>query len=458
MKLSAAVVFLFILLIYNPVVYSQKITLGLYSGTNFSDIHGQDFGGKWSSKPGPSLGLNIGYSFNKSLGIQTGIGYSTVYYEHKDYYPYQYFEAQPTYNSDIPTISYISETMDFNYLRIPFLFTVKIPTAIQVNLKAGLFLSYLKDYSSNTYYFYSKPDKPEKFDLGYIVSSGISYPVTDKLRTSLNASYLTGSKRFLNDHRYRNGYSEFTLGLEYSPGRKDKIRTDPITLQDSTTDGITVSLKGGFNVSWNPQSVDGKKYLPGFGPSAGLNVNFPLGREFFLVSGISFERKGYSIEDSSASFYSYGTRRNQMYNVDTKVQTDYAVLSALLRFPLGRSQRFYFSTGPWVGLKIKARNIGVAYYETHSGGNYSFYKYTVYDDLERLIKNDDMGWLFNSGISLLFYKQYKIDLALQFSTGFKDVFDRSFFTSQQPDATNFPEIRNRTLSFLIAFTIPHANH
>jgi hypothetical protein len=457
MKQSFAVASLLLFLSFHSVVSSQRITLGLYSGTNVSDIHGQDFGGKWSKKTGTTGGLNIGYSFNKSLGIQTGIGFSSVYYEHKSYgYPSNVFVVESTYTSDITSASVLNEVMNFDYLRIPFLFTVSIPTALQVNLKAGLIFSHLNNYSLS-YYIYKNPDKPQKNDVGYLVSSGISYPVTKNLNTSLNISYMNGSKKFLNDYRYRNGYSELSLGLEYTFNNKDSKRINHIALQDSASEKITVSYFGGINVSWNSHSVDGKKNLPAFGPSAGLSVNFPLSPGFYLVTGISFERKGYSINDSSASFYSYEENQNQMYNVDTKVQTDYAVFSTALRFPLGKSQRFFFSTGPWYGLKIDARNVGIAYKDSHSSGNYTYYKYTVYDDMERLIKKDDIGWLFNSGLSVFLYKQYKIDFALQFSTSFRDVFDNSSNTSQQPDTKVIPEIRNRTLSFHIAFTIPHAN-
>jgi hypothetical protein len=449
--------FLFIFISCHSVVYSQKVTLGFYSGMNFSDIHGQDFGGKWSSKPGPSQGIILGYSFNKLLGVQTGIGFASVYYEHKNFaYPYQYYPVQPFYYIDITTVSGINEMMNFNFLRVPVLFTVSIPAVIKFNMRAGLFLSCLKDYSLSTYYY--NPDKPKKYDLGYLVSSGISYPLSDNLNATLNVNYITGREKFLNDHRYRHGSSEFTLGMEYRFFKKNQIRTDPMPHQDSTVKKVTVSYRGGLNVSWNPRPVDGKKYLPSFGPSLGFSLNFPIGKEIFLISGVSFERKGYSIKDSSDSFFSYIRNQNQMYYVNTKVQADYAVIPALIRFPLGKSKRIFFSSGPWFGLKLNARNVGVAYKESRSGSNYSYNKYTVYDDFERLIKNDDIGWLLSSGVSLPFSTKYKIDLALQFTTGFKDVYNKSVLADQQTTSTENPVIRNRAVSFLIAFTIPHANH
>src|SRR5665811_282343 len=77
---------LLFVLSFSSVSFSQNITTSVYSGINFSDIHGQDIGGKWVSKPGTSEGLTIGYAFNKSIGIQSGIGFSAVNYEHRPLY------------------------------------------------------------------------------------------------------------------------------------------------------------------------------------------------------------------------------------------------------------------------------------------------------------------------------------------------------------------------------------
>ena len=75
MKYYKVLTCLFLLVLCNSAGYPQTITTGLYSGVNFSDIHGQDFGGKWKSKPGPVQGFYLGWSLNKSLGIQTGINF-----------------------------------------------------------------------------------------------------------------------------------------------------------------------------------------------------------------------------------------------------------------------------------------------------------------------------------------------------------------------------------------------
>lgn len=134
----------FILIVFcYSVSYSQGINTGVYSGVNFSNIHGEDIGGKWVSKSGPVQGFYLGFSFNKTLGIQTGINFTTVYYEHKTieystvYYPVEFY--------GIPPIYYFQRDnkMDFSFLRVPVLFTVCIPSVVQFIMRTELIFSFL---------------------------------------------------------------------------------------------------------------------------------------------------------------------------------------------------------------------------------------------------------------------------------------------------------------------------
>jgi len=217
MKNSKTWFFLFLVLFCPSVSYSQKVTAGIYSGINFSDIHGQEPGGKWSAKPGPSEGIYLEYALNKSLGFQTGINYSSVYYEHRPVsYPVIYYDIYPSqYSSFIAPVYYPESTdMDFTFLRIPLLFTVSVPSVLQFSMRAGVFFSFMQNYSLNgfNYYPYNGDEKPKKNDFGYIFSTGISYPVKNNLKATFNAGYLTGRKPFLENSNYRHGSSEFTLG------------------------------------------------------------------------------------------------------------------------------------------------------------------------------------------------------------------------------------------------------
>jgi opacity protein-like surface antigen len=449
---------LFLLVLCNSIGYSQTITTGVYSGVNFSDIHGQEFGGKWKSKPGPVQGLNLGWSLNKSLGIQTGINFSTVYYEHITtsnpgvYIPIDFYNIGPIYYSGGV------EKMDFTFLRVPLLFTVQVPSIIQFNMKAGLIFSFLKDHSLGNGYYYSTPGIAKKTDFGYMFSSGIAYPLSNKIKATFNVSYLTGRKHLLESSNLRHGSSEYLLGIDYEFLKKNKKDINPRFATDSTSRKVTVTYWGGVNISWNGLDSDRAKYSTTAGPSLGFSVNFQVESGLSFISGVSFERKGYSMKDSSASFLKYLDKGTPMYHVDSKVQMDYAVIPLLMSLSFGKSQMFFFNTGPWLGLKLNARNVGVAYNESRSESYYTISKTVIYDDLERYIKANDIGWIFGAGISVPFLNRYKVDLALRYSMGFNNVYNKAIVAKQQSSSIADHVIMNRTISFLIGITLPPSGH
>jgi hypothetical protein len=442
----------------NSVSYSQKITTGIYSGVNFSDIHGQDIYGKWSYKPGPVQGISLGYSLNRTLGVQTGISFSTNYYEHKEVsYPRAYYLESSSFIA--PYYYPENETMDFSFIRIPLLLSVSIPNTLQFNMRAGLFFSFLQDYTLQNYYYSSLgPEKPDKKDFGYLFSTGISYPFNEYFKATFDIGYLTGRKKFLDNYKYRHGSSEFTLGIAYTGFLKNKnANITSKTKSDSSYKEITVTFRGGMNYSWNKGSNGEDNYYGYTGPALGFSLKVPLGGNTSFQTGLSFERKGYSIKDSSTSFYKYLHDDNQMYYVNTKVQSDYAMIPALLSFQLGESDRVFFNTGPWLGLKLNARSVGTAYIDYHSDASYQLKKTIIYEDLEKAIKDYDLGWIFGFGVSIPVIEEYKVDLTLQYSTGFRDVFDISGTGDIYNQYDKSLSIRNRTISLILGFKIPSAD-
>lgn len=460
MKIKFAIAFLLLLTCSNKDMYSQYFTAGIYSGMNFSDIHGQDIGGKWSPKSGPSEGFFLGYSFNKSFGFQTGLEYSSVYYDYKPYtYPYYpiYYADQyimPFQVQNIAPVIYNPyKVMNISYLRLPFLFSVSVPSVVKFHMRAGIYYAFRQNYSMDLYY-YPNYLKPKKIDFGYIFSSGISYPLSNNLEASLNINYIEGRKQFLENYNYRHGSSEFVLGIDYKFLNKKSTEIGTTHIKDSSSNKVTVTYRGGFNVSWNAHSVNGKKFSPISGPALGFAVNIPLGYGLFFITGASFERAGYAMKDSSTSFYSYMKNDNyQMYYVDTKVQMDYAVIPLLMSFPIGRSQKIFINTGPWLGLRLNARNFGEAYTEYRSESGYSVNKTDVYDDLNRLIKGSESGWLFAGGVNIPLPGKYTIQLALQYTTNFNSVINKSTAEQLNP-GSEIPVIRNKTISFMIGLTLP----
>lgn len=437
----------------NSVVYSQKFTVGINSGINLSDIHGQKPEGKWSFKPGPAEEVFLRYSFTRFLGIQTGIDFSSITYEHtlaiENVIYYDELDWIPA-----PSYSHSTELMNFSFLRVPLLINLTIPNKLQFDMRAGIYYSFMQDYSLTGNNYYARPgqDKPKKNDFGYIFSSGISYPLIDNFKATLNVSYVTGRKPFLEHYNYRHGSSEFTLGLAYGFLNRKSERVRSSSGSDSLSNRVTITYKAGVNFAWNSCSRDGKNYSVYPGPALGFSLNIPFKNGTSLQTGFMFDKLGYSLKDSSSLFYCF-TRTDKMYYCDTRVQIDYATIPVLLNIPVGRKDMFFINTGPWFGLRLNARNVGVAYNVAHSSISTTLNKYVVYSDMDKIITDYDYGWIAGCGISLP-VGDYKVELGLQYRLGFLDVFNRSEVYNLINTSDRGAMIHNRALTFLIGIKMP----
>jgi hypothetical protein len=447
--------FCFLLLVSsNTISYSQKISAGVYTGINYSDIHGQESSGRWYHKPGPVQGVYIEYSFNRYLGIQTGLNYSTVYYESKTYFPgYLNYIPLDIYPYPYPyPYYYYTRKMDFSFLRFPVLLNFSIPSAVRFDLKAGIFYSHLNDNSTTDDYY----SNPVKNDFGYVFSSVISYPLTEKFKASLSVGYSKGTKPVFEDTNYRHGSSEFTLGISYTGLLKNKSSHEKsINRRDTIDQKLTLLFQGGVNVSWNTHREDKEKYSAIAGPSAGFLLDYRLGKNTSLQTGVSFEGKGYSLRDSSTLFFLSYNGGGTLYDVDSRVDIDYIEIPLLINFKLGKS--LFFNTGPWLGLQLNSRVTGTAYDDIRSETGYIIRKTVIYDDMEKIIKDNDAGWMFSGGISLPVKNGYRANISLRYSTGLVNVFDNAT-SGYDHYGANELSIQNGTVSFLIALVIPRSDH
>ena len=173
---------LLLILFSNSVIYAQSITTGIYSGINFSGIHGQDATAKWSSSMGLSEGAYIGIPISRSLGIQTGISFSSVNYKY-DAGTYQVLYRDPPSGiyPDItgPVYNSMKHTLEFSFSQIPFLLTVSIPSVIDIKVRAGM-LFCVSEYHSPELSSFTGTDSFKKTNFGYMFSSGhTSWPSCD---------------------------------------------------------------------------------------------------------------------------------------------------------------------------------------------------------------------------------------------------------------------------------------
>jgi hypothetical protein len=256
------------------------------------------------------------------------------------------------------------------------------------------------------------------------------------------------------DEDFRHGSSEFTLGIAYNGFLKNKKQ--PVNSKqaaDSVYRKMTLAFQGGVNLSWNAHQPEKENYSMIAGPSVGFVLDYRLDKNTSLQTGVSFERKGYSFRDSSTIFYLSYHEGSPVYDVDSRVEIDYIVIPVLLNFYIGKT--LFFNTGPWIGLQLNSRCTGTAYDEYNSGSGYVLRKTVIYDDMEKIIRNNDAGWIFSGGVSLPLKNNYRATISLRYSTGFVNVFDQATAGYDHYGAPDL-SIRNGMVSFLVGLKIPQS--
>jgi opacity protein-like surface antigen len=345
--------------------------------------------------------------------------------------------------------------MDFSFITIPAQLKLTIPSKPSLNLSAGVFWSFLQDQNLNSNYYYYEP---QKRDFGFIYSAGLSYPFSKDFDVLLRVRYLAGRKDFLENKNYRHGSIDFNLGITFNGflGGADDDSELPVRT-DSSQNKLNLIYFGGTDLSWNSPGNSPWNYSVSLGPSAGFRLDIPVGRKTEFRTGLSFERTGYSLRDSSDVFYTYIVEDDAEYLVDTKTTIDYIEIPASLKINIGRSNTFYISTGPYLSIKLNARSTGEAFSNEENNSMYRRIRTVVYDDLERLIKDNDSGWSFGAGITIPVFAKFHAEAGMQYKQGFRDVFDATYFSGTNKYDNMKTVIRNRTLSFHIGLKIPIHN-
>ncbi|OFY61168.1 MAG: hypothetical protein A2Y71_00280 [Bacteroidetes bacterium RBG_13_42_15] len=452
-KIESLVIFIILINCFTP-VSSQKLTTGYYGGVNISDIHGNSTSGKWKFKPGPVQGFYLDYSFNRIFGFRTGINYSTLYYEHVNnyqipgYFPYSFsssFWPGPYYPG--------SELSDFSFIAFPTQIRLSVPSIPRLDFMAGIYNAFLIDHNEDYYYY--ETSKPSKEDFGYIYSVGLSIPLVDDFNAVINARYITG-RRKMYDYigELRHGSIDFSLGIEWNGIIKDKIGKIQKQERDTISESIYLIYKGSFNVSWNSCEKNAEKYSLNFGPSIGFLVNIRLASNSSFRTGLSIDRTGYSLKDSSDSFHRYYVDDDAYYYVDTKTSVDYLTIPLLINFQIGDQGRFFVNTGPFVGIKLNARSRGTVFYNIASQGSYSRYKRIVHDDLEDAVRDNAFGWIIGGGITIPVFKRLAIESGLQYRRGFGEVFDKSYLPENDAFLSGKTVFENSSLSLQIGLRVP----
>lgn len=440
-------------------LYPQKFSVGAGSGINFSDLHSTSTSGYWKNKPGPSAGFFADWQMTPVLGLNAGVDYSTVYYEYHRYNQYNYPGGFYPMYSSIWLPPYISnmESANYSFVTLPLQLTVTIPTKPTLTLGAGAYYSFTVDQDIEYNWYYIQDDSL-KNDYGYTYMMKLAYPLHKNLDLFVRGRYHTGRRLLTALPDSKHGSTDLTFGLVFRLG---KGIDDAIGAEEDAgevNEDIYLTWRTGVNLSWNSGNILNEKYTSYAGPSAGFALNFRLsGSNTWFRTGLSLERQGYSMSDSSEVYYLYQGRSVPgvpEWYVDSRVSIDYAVIPAVFDFHFGRDGIFSFSTGPYYAVRLNARCTGTATQERNNNGSYTLEETTIHDDITSLIKRNDFGWLAGAGVAIPLHGNMKLDIGIEYRQGLPEVFKASSSVITEPDNAKDVFIRNSAVALRAGLRVP----
>jgi hypothetical protein len=455
--------------------HSQPLSLGYLGGMGFSDYHGNYASGRWQSQGSALSAIFLRYNLTPVFSVGTEIGYSRQEYMLKYsayYFPYYYYDYLSSYYD--PRINYYSpyysqsrETWSYDFLRIPLYITLSTPTKLQLSVSAGVYLSFRtsKDYSGTIgypYYAYMSSlalypalgdaDAP-RHDNGLWYSASLSYPLTPEFQVYAQTRMAVGQRTFIASKTGRTGMSEFAFGLAYTGFSRHEEAAGSSGRSDTSMVRFRIIPKLGMGVSWVRNSDHPESYNNKTSGTVGIQLEYQLDRNFSLVSGLGFARKGYSFSDSSANNYFYALYGSQLYKVDTKVDLDYAVIPLLLKLRMGSGIRGYMEAGIYGGFNLNDRVTGASEITYAYETSYQKQEITVYDNLEGEVHDFELGWVLGAGIEIPAGNLGAVMLGVEYTTGGKNILE----TNEDRDRyLNYPDngIRNGFLNIQLGMVIP----
>jgi hypothetical protein len=449
--------------------HAQRFSGGVISGTGFSDYHGNFISGKWNPKPGTIAGAFMRYSLTSVLGFETGMEYTTQSYHFKSYGyapSNQFYPMQALRYIIGPTVpSWETARWDYSFVRFPLYLTVSTPTRLRVSLSGGIYVSRTvnhdfsgngsynyPDYSNSVYTQDPEPEVP-KFDNGMAFASSLSYPAGKHLMLQVSGRYFIGHKAFIEPYGGRTGAKELTIGIVYGgPFTTDKS-SSPGVHGDTAKSRLLLVPVSGIGFSWADRPDRPKDFGSGWGMSAGMLLEYKLDNALSAISGLMYEPRGYCLNDSSSEFYRHAQSLWLKYDVNTRIDLNYAVIPVLLKIHGGSPFTIYLMGGPYFGMLLNARATGKATSGSSYSGGYVRNEVTVYNDIEGNIRSFDFGWIIGGGFQFPLPGSCVLTTGIQYDTGTVNILKHP---EEKEDVSSVTDrvLHNRSLRLQIGIAIP----
>ena len=435
-------------------VSGQKFSVGLMSGLNHSNIHGDNTSGKWQSKTGPVAGVQFNYSFNRFIGVGTEFNYTSLYYQHLSYetvnqpwYPELHYLSS---SCVMPVKNNLEKHYDFSFYRFPLYLTFSTPTFVRFDLSLGCYYALMDNYNVSESY---PLEKPPKEDFGYMLSVGWSLPVTPKVELFMKGRYVSGRKEYISMNKGKNGSAEWLLGVSYS-GLLNKLGEDltEASRYDSSQYRFSMTYKLGYTYSWLKANQHQSAYSGKSGFVGGIAFNYRLNDYFAVESGLLYMQKGYQLSDNSPAYFRSVDQDNDhvSHQTDTETQLNYLNIPLMMNIGIGKKLRVTFSGGCYMGFRLNASTTGTSIMEYRYNQGYSLKEIKVNDNIEGNIAPRDWGWIGGTTVQIPVYRQWVFDVACTYQHGMMNILELQD-GSQSNGTTSF---KNRTIAVSLGLHIP----
>lgn len=455
--------FFFVFLFIQSVV-AQNLSLGIENGINFSNLRQSEGNTHYASQPGPVIGFFAKYEPVRWLVLQSGINFTSFYYNQNRfiYYPdYSTFSSSSYFppGSKFATV-YYSDESKFSFLRLPLLVKFKTQGRLSTEFGGGAYYALLTndEYRGKDKEIRTKEYQTEEFppmnDWGWIIAGSVNYRINGQWNIFASAQVTTGHKIYLEDVEGKMGSTEFTFGVGYNPF-KNEIKAEK---NDSVKRKINIIPHTGINIS-NTRSTENKdEYHPQTGLAAGVSVNFTIGQNVSLFTGVWFEQKGYGLNYMGSNSLIYlppktSGSQNQS-SVISDVSLDYLTFPFMFELSFGRKLKSNFNFGAYYSWLQNAYSQGQRITTTTHSQGYRVTKNYFTENQEHWFKNRDAGFMLGYRIEMPVFSWGSIFVGANQSLGVVDILENIGELQTYPQFSIEDKMYNSSTTVMLGLTIP----
>ena len=449
---------LFILLLAVHPTFSQRLTFGIESGINFSNLHKTYDYDRFDAMPGPVNGIATRYQLGNWFNIQSGINFTTLYFsESSSYAYYDYYYQTGLSSSSITAPDYTHlQTSKFSFLRLPLLIKFRTPGRVNFEIGGGAYYSFLTndEFRGKDRDIYTKEFIDENFpkmnDWGWVLESSLNYNINNRWSIFTSARITYGHEKYYENVEGKLGSTEFLLGVGYAPFKANNYALVP----DSIGENLTLLPFSGFLISKVRTDANKGEYRYLIGFSSGVSLKFRVGPNASFLTGAWYERKGYNLDYPGNYMAFYQPSPDDNYSdMQSDVQLDYLTIPFLMDINFGRKIMNHVNFGAYFSLLQNVFAEGVNTISTNYSNGYRISKEYFNESLDEWFENVDAGFVLAYRIDVPLWDWASTFYSVNYAIGINNILNQSQEFQTQYSFLENTEMHNSSVGFQFGLSI-----